>query len=635
MGESTGAGGAVTGDVSVRARSLALLFALGATFVVLTASLYRPPEQDQVFLLAIAGVAYLTAAGLALTARWLPAWVYPVLVAMGAGLISVGIVASGSGATPYAVLYVWVSVYSYYFFPRWQAHLELLLVGVAYGLVLAFGPGSSGPGARWALTMGTIAVTGRLVATLVDQVRARASEAAARAERLREAEQRTRAIIDTANDGFVAMDESGRIVGFSPRAEEMSGFTQEEVMGRPLADTIVPARLRDAFQRELEHFLATGESPLVNRPIEFTGVRQDGGEFPIELTVAPLRDHGRWVFNAFVRDISERKRSEQQIREHAEDLARIAEVARDLAGVTDAHAARPAICRAAKDLGAAKVAILFEPDPKGKELVSTAVVGAKLDQIHLPFAGAPSGAATAFSSGKAYFLSDIVDNAGVHQAVREKLEAVSALWQPVLRNGVPIGVLSLAWGERVAALSERVVSLVSLLAAEAAVAIERADLLARLEAVARTDDLTGLANRRAWDEHLPRELARARREDRPLCVAMLDLDHFKEYNDERGHQAGDRLLKEVAATWREMLRPSDLLARYGGEEFGLLLPHCTLERGLEVVERLRTVTIADQTSSAGVAAWDGEEAADALVSRADSALYDAKKAGRDRALPAS
>jgi diguanylate cyclase (GGDEF)-like protein len=116
---------------------------------------------------------------------------------------------------------------------------------------------------------------------------------------------------------------------------------------------------------------------------------------------------------------------------------------------------------------------------------------------------------------------------------------------------------------------------------------------------------------------------------------MLDLDHFKEYNDERGHQAGDRLLKEVAATWREMLRPSDLLARYGGEEFGLLLPHCTLERGLEVVERLRTVTIADQTSSAGVAAWDSEESADSLVSRADSALYDAKKAGRDRALPAS
>jgi diguanylate cyclase (GGDEF)-like protein len=267
--------------------------------------------------------------------------------------------------------------------------------------------------------------------------------------------------------------------------------------------------------------------------------------------------------------------------------------------------------------------------------VSTAIAGAQAEQIHLPFTGAPSGAATAFSSGHPHFVSDMVGHTGVSQLVRERLSVVSALWQPVLRNGVPIGVLTLAWGERVDEVSERVRSLVSLLAAEAAVAIERADLLARLEAVARTDDLTGLANRRAWDEHLPRELSRAQREARPLCVAMLDLDHFKDYNDERGHQAGDRLLKQVAATWREMLRPSDLLARYGGEEFGLLLPHCSLERGLEVVERLRTVTVAGQTCSAGVAAWDGDESPDILVSRADGALYEAKKAGRDRAVPAS
>jgi diguanylate cyclase (GGDEF)-like protein len=158
--------------------------------------------------------------------------------------------------------------------------------------------------------------------------------------------------------------------------------------------------------------------------------------------------------------------------------------------------------------------------------------------------------------------------------------------------------------------------------------------MARLEAVARTDDLTGLANRRAWDEHLPRELARASREERAVCVAMLDFDRFKEFNDERGHQAGDRLLKEVAAAWREMLRPSDVLARYGGEEFSLLLPNCPLEQGLEVVERLRGRTIAEQTCSAGVAAWDGVEAPEILVSRADTALYEAKKAGRDQAIAA-
>ncbi|MDQ4040535.1 MAG: sensor domain-containing diguanylate cyclase, partial [Actinomycetota bacterium] len=334
-------------------------------------------------------------------------------------------------------------------------------------------------------------------------------------------------------------------------------------------------------------------------------------------------------------DITERKEAERQIRDHAEDLARVAETARDLAGLTDAHAARPAICKAARELAGAKTSILYEPDPKGQELVSTAVAGAQVDQIHLPFTGRPSGATTVFSSGEPLFVSDLASSSIAVQGVRRVLGVSSALWQPVVRNGVPIGVLTLAWEERVEDPGERVWSLMNLLAAEAAVAIERADLLARLEAVARTDDLTGLANRRAWDEHLPRELSRAEREERPLCVAMLDLDRFKAFNDERGHQAGDRLLKQVAATWREMLRPSDLLARYGGEEFGLVLPHCPLEVGLEVVERLRSVTVGGQTCSAGVAVWDGSESPDELVRRADAALYAAKKAGRDRAVSAA
>ena len=110
-----------------------------------------------------------------------------------------------------------------------------------------------------------------------------------------------------------------------------------------------------------------------------------------------------------------------------------------------------------------------------------------------------------------------------------------------------------------------------MLAAETAMALERSDLLARLEESARTDDLTGLLNRRAWEEELPREMARARRQQHPLCVAMLDLDFFKNYNDERGHQAGDRLLKQSAAAWVAELRASDTLARYGGEEFTVVL----------------------------------------------------------------
>ena len=147
--------------------------------------------------------------------------------------------------------------------------------------------------------------------------------------------------------------------------------------------------------------------------------------------------------------------------------------------------------------------------------------------------------------------------------------------------------------------------------------------------LARTDSLTGVANRRAWDEELPRELARSARSRQPVCVALLDLDHFKAYNDEHGHQAGDRLLKAAAAAWEGRLRKTDLLARYGGEEFAVLLPDCALGNAMEIAERLRTAQ-PEVTCSIGVADWDGREDIGRLVARTDRALYAAKAAGRDR-----
>jgi diguanylate cyclase (GGDEF)-like protein len=160
-------------------------------------------------------------------------------------------------------------------------------------------------------------------------------------------------------------------------------------------------------------------------------------------------------------------------------------------------------------------------------------------------------------------------------------------------------------------------------------------MLGQLEHLARTDSLTGLPNRRYWEQRLPRELARAGREDQHVCVAMLDLDHFKSFNDRHGHQAGDRLLRASAAAWRETLRPYDVLSRYGGEEFSIILPNCRLEDALALVDRLRLETPEGESVSAGIAEWDGEEPPDALVGRADAALYRAKRAGRNRAVAAT
>ena len=156
-----------------------------------------------------------------------------------------------------------------------------------------------------------------------------------------------------------------------------------------------------------------------------------------------------------------------------------------------------------------------------------------------------------------------------------------------------------------------------------------------LEDLAFTDALTGLGNRRAWETWLDAAMATARDDGDPLCIAILDLDHFKAFNDANGHPAGDALLAGAAVSWRRELRPTDILARYGGEEFAAVLPACSLDGAKVVVERIRAATPAGQTVSAGIAQWDGAEDGEALVIRADAALYAAKAAGRDRALAAA
>jgi diguanylate cyclase len=156
----------------------------------------------------------------------------------------------------------------------------------------------------------------------------------------------------------------------------------------------------------------------------------------------------------------------------------------------------------------------------------------------------------------------------------------------------------------------------------------------QLSQLSRVDELTGLPNRRAWSAELPVAIERARRDRVELSIALLDLDHFKRFNDEFGHQAGDRLLKGAAAAWSAQLRAVDQLARYGGEEFIVLLPGATAELATGVLERLRGATPAGQTFSAGVATWDGTETSEDLIARADQALYQAKDAGRDRILVA-
>jgi diguanylate cyclase (GGDEF)-like protein/PAS domain S-box-containing protein len=203
--------------------------------------------------------------------------------------------------------------------------------------------------------------------------------------------------------------------------------------------------------------------------------------------------------------------------------------------------------------------------------------------------------------------------------------------RPIRREDAALGVLRVTWPAAAGEPDEARLLVVELLAAELGAALERRRLLDRLRDLARTDPLTGLANRRLWDERVAIELARAARYERPLCVAAIDLDRFKPYNDTRGHQAGDALLREAAAAWHGVLRGADLLARLGGDEFALLLPDCDLDCAEGIVARLQAVTPGADAGigcSAGLVRWAPGEDGAAVLARADAALYAAKDAGR-------
>jgi diguanylate cyclase (GGDEF)-like protein len=159
---------------------------------------------------------------------------------------------------------------------------------------------------------------------------------------------------------------------------------------------------------------------------------------------------------------------------------------------------------------------------------------------------------------------------------------------------------------------------------------KRAVLVQQLEILARTDALTGIANRRHWDEHLGVALERAAREKACLCVALVDLDHFKQFNDAYGHQAGDALLRDLAQVFQRELQPDGVAARYGGEEFALLLYGYDRTQARALLERLRRAAPEGQTFSAGLVQCDGTEAVDELLAQADRALYRAKANGRNR-----
>ncbi|MBX3286028.1 MAG: GGDEF domain-containing protein [Actinobacteria bacterium] len=306
----------------------------------------------------------------------------------------------------------------------------------------------------------------------------------------------------------------------------------------------------------------------------------------------------------------------RSLRANDQVLIHLSRVVRDLYAADDP---RTMLCEVVASLAGAPAAVLAEE--RDGELVVTAAVG-----YDRPAGGARLTLERVGARGRALDTGTI---AFEPEVAPDRLLTGSRLHVPIATHDARSALVTAVWPTVQPELPSIVLGALALVGADAGVALERIDLVARLAEQARRDGLTGLPNRREWDEVLAREIARAQRSGRPLALAVLDLDRFKDFNDRHGHLAGDDLLRAAAQAWRASLRAPDVIARWGGEEFAVLFPDSTAEEAVLVLRRLRMVTPDGQSFSAGVVQWEPGEEPEALVAAADALMYEAKAQGRD------
>ena len=250
------------------------------------------------------------------------------------------------------------------------------------------------------------------------------------------------------------------------------------------------------------------------------------------------------------------------------------------------------------------------------------------------------------ASGTALLVSDIEQDPRTHQKNRQRYKTKSFISIPLILKNEPVGALNISDKSTGEAFNEDDLKIIKIFAAHAVNVMERVELYERskeMEQVLITDHLTGVLNRRYLYERVTEEITRAERHNHEISLMMIDVDDFKNYNDQNGHLAGDDALRSVAAIFRDTVRTIDFVARYGGEEFTVVLPQTSLQEAVTIGERLRKEVekfyfpyeekqpLGKFTISIGLATYpkDGKTIKE-LIDAADKALYRAKAGGKNR-----
>jgi diguanylate cyclase (GGDEF)-like protein len=285
----------------------------------------------------------------------------------------------------------------------------------------------------------------------------------------------------------------------------------------------------------------------------------------------------------------------------------------------------------------AKACSVMLLDAERKRLLARAAYGVRTERMQsLSFRVGEGVAGWVVEHGEPALIADVTGDPRFVVLPGNQTPIASMICVPLIARGERVGVVT-ATSARPDAFDADHLELVQFIARTIALDIENV----RLHRVAVTDPLTGAYNREFLVQRLPQEIAAASDADRPLSVAIVDVDRFKSVNDHYGHNVGDVVLTEVARRLRGAIRADDLLVRYGGEEFLAVLPRADAGRAWEIGERMRqrvserAFNVGDGIAlllrvSVGVAQWRSRERMPALIERADAALYGAKDRGRNR-----
>lgn len=437
-------------------------------------------------------------------------------------------------------------------------------------------------------------------------------------------ERRIQTLVADSPLGVALADEQGRFVELNAAMCRVIGRSREELLGRSGAEFVHPDDL--TLHAGMEQ--AQQDSPDGVVRVEARHFHADGNVHWIEMTItATPGPHGEHWTVIYAQDVTARKTAELALERSRAELAAIASMSRSVQLGLDP---RPVLLDAVRQLSGASSAAVVEAGGDGS-LEVTAHDGPPPSARSRRPAPESVTAATWRSATGYLWSGGEPETLKPHPSDPFTVGPVhTALWQPVVVRDTVLAVLVASWSHPSTEPTEQSLAAVTMLATEAGVSLQAAQLRAELEAQAYTDPMTGSLNRRAWDAALEDLVAESGHAPRSLAIALVDLDHFKAYNDEFGHNAGDALLRDFADNARRCLRATDVFARWGGEEFIIALPDCTPTQARRTLDRVRAAVPEQRTCSVGLTYWTRGEPLTECIARADDALYDAKNRGRNR-----